>query len=99
MRCFTTAELEAYVQQRLSAESLDARRYRALVTRHAYAIVTLLIGERGYNSAKARSQIDAFADLAAEEVAAFDAMTPEQRDALTQGRISELRGAASGSRE
>lgn len=60
-------------------ESKDAARYRAIKARHAHKLVKMITGHPNYNSATAPGIIDAWADAAHKEVAAWDALTPEQR--------------------
>lgn len=58
-------------RQSVDQDAIDAARYRALKVRHGYRMVTGLLGESGYSSAHKDAQIDAYADDAIEEIAAY----------------------------
>ena len=77
----------------LTDEQKDAERYRAIKTRHAYLMVTRLIGGKGYNSATAKHQIDAYADSAIEEIAAYNSMSDAEKQQERDDQIAELKAA------
>lgn len=55
----------------------DAKRYRALKTRHGYSMVTRLIGCDGFSSSTKDALIDAYADKAAAEIEDHDSAIRE----------------------
>jgi hypothetical protein len=59
----------------------DAERYRAIKARHAYSLVSRFIDKGSYSSHRAGAQIDAWADAAAQEVAEWEAKTPDEKTA------------------
>lgn len=67
----------------------DAERYKAIKARHACSLVSRyeLEPNGGYASHRAPAQIDAWADAAAEEVAKYDALSTEERQALFRAQI------------
>lgn len=70
-----------------SSDALDAARYRALKRRYGYFLVRRLLGQSGYSSATKDRLIDAYADTAVAELAAWDALTlEEQREQLEAER-------------
>lgn len=70
-------------------DSIDARRWRAVRKRYASALCRLATDSTSYSSAKAPALLDAWADMAAAEVEAFD---PEKwmREEVP-ARIAELK--------
>lgn len=73
--------------------TLSAARYEALRARHAYLIVSRLMGRESFSSETSRAQIDGFADKARAEVDAFNALTPEQRMNELQAHVDTARKA------
>jgi len=70
------AELEALpgnvLDLRVEELAADARRWKAIKQRHSIALVRLATGSGSYNSSKAPAILDAWADMAAAEIEAFD---------------------------
>jgi len=70
------AELEALpgnvLALRVEELAADARRWKAIKQRHSIALVRLATGSGSYNSSKAPAILDAWADMAAAEIEAFD---------------------------
>lgn len=58
--------------QRVEELEADARRWKAIKQRHSIALVRLATGSGSYNSSKAPAILDAWADMAAAEIEAFD---------------------------
>lgn len=68
-------------------DAIDARRWRALKQRHAYALVRLATGGTSYNSEKAPAILDAWADVAIAEIKSFDPVAWHKESSK---RIEEL---------
>ena len=69
-------------------DAIDARRWRAVRKRYASALCRLATDSCSYSSAKAPALLDAWADMAAAEIEAFD---PEHwMNVEVPERISEL---------
>ena len=74
------SEALALINETIAGLNADAERYRALKRRHGYLMVARLIGESGYSSQKSDGIIDAFADNAIIEIAAWDSKTQEEKN-------------------
>lgn len=70
----------------------DARRWRAICRRHGAAMTRLATGSSSYRSDKKQAALDAWADAAAAEVAAFDPEAWLRED--VPARIAELERVA-----
>ncbi len=53
-------------------DAIDARRWRAVCTRHGVAMTRMATGSGSYSSHKKQAILDAWADMAAAEVEGFD---------------------------
>lgn len=71
-----------------SQDAADARRWRAVRKRYAVSLCRLATGSVSYSSVKAPALLDAWADMAAAEVDAFDA--EKWRNEEVPARIAEL---------
>ena len=102
--CGPTCSKAGCINRRITAErdtlraeverlTLSAARYEALRARHAYLIVSRLMGRESFSSETSRAQIDGFADKARAEVDAFNALTPEQRMNELQAHVDTARKA------
>lgn len=58
--------------ENVEQDVIDARRWRAVRQRYASALCRLATDSRSYSSAKAPALLDAWADMAAAEIEAFD---------------------------
>lgn len=67
--------------------AIDARRWRAVKQRHVAVITRIATGSTSYSSAKAPAILDAWADMAAAEIEAFD---PDAYRAEVGERIKEF---------
>lgn len=54
-------------------DAIDARRWRAVRTRYGCSLCRLATDSASYSNEKAPALLDAWADMAAAEIAAFDA--------------------------
>lgn len=69
-------------------DAIDARRWRAVRKRYAFALCRMATDSANYSSAKAPALLDAWADRAAAEIEAFD---PEHwMNVEVPARIAEL---------
>ena len=66
---------------------LDAGRYQALKRRHGYLMIVRLIGKRGYSSHKSDGIIDAYADAAIKDLAAWNSKTQEEKESYFQAEL------------
>jgi hypothetical protein len=74
---------------KMEQDAIDARRWRAIRERHAVHLCRLATGSSSYSSDKTPGLLDAWADLVAHEVDAFD--RDQWRDVELPNRISELK--------
>ncbi len=76
----------------------DAERYRALKERHGYIMVVRLINADGYSSAKKDALIDAFADAAIADIAAWESLSEAQKALQldAQAKRAEINAARKG---
>lgn len=75
----------------IGGHAADARRWRALKQRHGMALVRLATGSTSYSTTSAPALLDAWADMAAAELEAFD---PEKYASTeVPERIAELNSA------
>ena len=102
---FSATELHAYSDAenaalRAEVERLreDAERYRALKERHGYIMVVRLINADGYSSAEKDALIDAFADAAIADIAAWESLSEAQKALQldAQAKRAEINAARKG---
>ena len=76
----------------------DAERYRALKERHGYIMVVRLINADGYSSAEKDALIDAFADAAIADIAAWESLSEAQKALQldAQAKRAEINAARKG---
>lgn len=75
--------------EQVEQDAIDAKRWRAIRERHAVHLCRLATGSSSYNSDKAPGLLDAWADMVAHEVDAFD--RDHWRDVELPNRIESLR--------
>ena len=75
------------LERRLRKVEKEAARWRGIKQRHSVALVRLATGSGSYSSGKASGLLDAWADMAAAEVDAFD---PDAYLAEVDARIAEF---------
>ena len=98
----TVGEEAADEIERLRAEVAglreDAERYRALKERHGYIMVVRLINADGYSSAEKDALIDAFADAAIADIAAWESLSEAQKALQldAQAKRAEINAARKG---
>lgn len=68
-------------------DAADARRWRAVCTRHGVALTRLATGSGSYHSNKKQAILNAWADMAAAEVEGFD---PDAYRQEVEERIADL---------